>query len=368
MGDLRSFHGGRVFELAKKEGIDPKSFIDFSANISPFPIDEKIRQRIYSSIDELMFYPETQYGYIYKKLAGLHKINKNSIRLGNGAIDIIYKLANFFSILSLKNPKKTKVLIVEPSFSEYSKAFKTYENIDLLFYDMDEENLRLDEHIINILNEDILAVFVCNPNNPSSTLVDKNILDKMLKICKEKNIYLVLDECFMDFISNEEKFTCLYNIKDNKKLIILRSFTKLFSIAGLRFGYVLSSNEEVLNSLDKLSPQWNINTPALRAATEACSLYEHIKTKNINFIEKERLYLVEELKKFDIKIYKSEANFILFRANNKYEDLENYLFKKRILIRSCSNYRKLDKRYYRIAIREHKDNVKLIESLKEYFL
>ena len=361
---FRDFHGGKVLEISKKSNIEVGEFLDFSANISPFLMEKEIKEKLYNSIDDIVYYPETDYEDIYIKLASLHNINKAYIRLGNGAIDIIYKLAAF---LNLKKGKKRKVLFVEPSFIEYRKAFRIYEDIDLVYYDMDKENLKLDESILDILDNDMLAIFICNPNNPSSCLVEKEILNKILKKCKEKDIYLVLDECFMDFILEEDKYSLVSNIEENKKLIILRSFTKLFAVAGLRLGYTISSDRFFLKSMDLLNPHWNINTLALRVADLAADIYIDLKNKNLDLIEKERKYLIQELEDLKIKVYESKANFILLRLDKNYDDFEQYLLKYKILIRSCSNYRGLDGRYYRIAIRTHKDNVKLINVFKEYF-
>ena len=229
---FRDFHGGKVLEISKKSNIEVGEFLDFSANISPFLMEKEIKEKLYNSIDDIVYYPETDYEDIYIKLASLHNINKAYIRLGNGAIDIIYKLAAF---LNLKKGKKRKVLFVEPSFIEYRKAFRIYEDIDLVYYDMDKENLKLDESILDILDNDILAIFICNPNNPSSCLVEKEILNKILKKCKEKDIYLVLDECFMDFILEEDKYSLVSNIK-----FAFDSYTFIFKSSNSCIRYFLS--------------------------------------------------------------------------------------------------------------------------------
>lgn len=364
MTDNKIRHGGRVFEASEMLHSEENEILDFSANISPFGLDERIKDELTKSTDKLVYYPETKYRKLTKKISALKEINESFIRCGNGATDIIYKLANIFSVFCKKG-EKAKIVFCHPGFTEYESSFLAYET-EKTAYVMNKDSMRVERDILDLLTGDVTALYICNPNNPCACLIDKAVLSEILEECIKKNIYLVLDECFMDFVKDESN-SLVNRVEACSRLIILHSFTKLFAIPGLRLGYMLCSDSMILEKFDALSPTWNINTPAFLAGLRAIDLYDEIRAANLFYLEKERRYLSEELEGLGFKVYKSHTNFILFCLKNEKKDLESFLLKRKILIRCCADFYSLDKSYYRIAIRTREDNRRLIKGLKEYF-
>ena len=151
------------------------------------------------------------------------------------------------------------------------------------------------------------------------------------------------------------------NIYDN--LIIVKSLTKFFAIPGLRIGYSIMRNINFKEKVNKVSPAWNINILAEIATKKVLSDEKYI-LNTINFMEKERDYLYNELRCLNrIKVFKPSVNFIFFKLEEDI-DLKNELLAKNILIRSCDNYHGLNENYYRVAVRSHDENIKLITALK----
>lgn len=204
-------------------------------------------------------------------------------------------------------------------------------------------------------------VFICNPNNPTGELVSIELLEKILKRCREKDVMLVMDECFNDFIEEPERYTMKSYLKDNKNLFILKAFTKIYAMAGLRLGYGLSSDESLLKKMTSVSQPWAVSIPAQIAGVQALKEKEYLK-KTEELIRKESNYLKEALKKLNMKIYGSKANYIFFKDNDN-QELKAYLESRGIMIRDCSNYIGLTKGYYRICVKEHKDNERLINEI-----
>ena len=169
-----------------------------------------------------------------------------------------------------------------------------------------------------------------------------------------------MDESFLDFIDDD--FSLISCIEEYKNLIIIKSLTKFFALPGLRIGYGLSSNKELCEKISKMFPAWNINILADISA-RVCLKDEKYIAETIDFMEKERIYLYNELKKVNyLKVYEPSVNFIFFKINKSME-LKKELLKRNILIRSCSNYRGLDERYFRIAVKGHEENIKIINAL-----
>lgn len=355
MSYTENLHGGKIIDLIKDS---KEKYIDFSANINSYGLDKRIKKEIVLTVDNIKHYPSTNYKKLSEKICYIHNIDKDFIHLGNGASDLIYRLAVCFFLL--KN-NKLRISLPYPSFIEYEKSFEAFDNIEKSYYRLDfDKPFNLEE--LNLANTDI--IYICNPNNPSSTLISKKKLFDLANRCKKQKIFLIIDECFMDFVNNEEEYSLISEIKNNKYIIILRSFTKIFALAGLRLGYILSSNKDILTKMDNLFPTWNINSLAFVAGNFACEIYDDIRKKVLISIEKERVYLTKNLKKLNFKVYESKANFILFK--NFYDiDLEKELLKNNILIRSCANFKGLDKTYYRIAIKSRKENRILIKFLGE---
>lgn len=309
---------------------------DFSANINPLGMPENVRKALAESVDVYESYPEPYSERLVSAIAEYEKVPSEKIVCGNGASDLLYR------IISVIRPHRA--FIEKPSFSEYEKALSEY-NCE----------------IITEFSDDVDIIILGNPNNPTGMTIDKKNMEKICSICAEKNIYFLCDECFLDFVRNGRNKSA-FNFM-NSRIIILKAFTKIYAMAGLRLGYAVFGDSELAEKVKYSGQCWSVSVPAQIAGTEALKETDYI-SRTVSLIESERKFLTANLKKLGIKAYKSETNFILFYTD---KPIDKLLETKKIRIRNCENFEGLGKNYFRIAVRTHKENAILIKTLEEIF-
>ena len=340
-------HGGDIYSKAYR--------LDFSTNINPFGMPESLKQAAIKGIDASIHYPDVQCRELINAIAKKEEIPSDWIICGNGAAELL------FSLVSAKKPQKA--LLVSPGFAEYEQALNTV-NCDIRYYELSKERgFLLGEEYLESLQQDLDIVFLCNPNNPTGLLIPTELLKKIVDICKEKQIFLVLDECFLEFVSDELMNPQKKILKEMPNLFILKAFTKMYGMPGLRLGYGLCSDIPLLEQMHQMTQPWNVSVPAQFAGVAACKETDFVLKTRI-YITQEREYLSNELKRLKFTVYDSQANYIFFEAPKNLWDLCE---KENILIRDCSNYHGLTKGYYRIAVKTRQENEELIQVLSKYY-
>lgn len=341
-------HGGDIYTYMSKTGIVP---LDYSANINPLGLPEPVKRVLADNIDSFSPYPDIHCRRLARAMSEFEKVDESFLLFGNGAADIIFK-----TVYALK-PKSA--LLLAPTFAEYEIALANT-NCRINYHHLyEKDEFALTEDIIGKI-KGVDIVFICNPNNPTGMVTPKELIYKIAEKCTSENAYLVLDECFMDFVEGSQKYSFKEFIGRFDNVLILKAFTKIFSMAGLRLGYCISSNKGLLESINKAGQPWSVSTPAQLAGIAACGEKEHVK-KTVHMIRKEREFLYGELKAAGLKPYESYANYILIKGER---DLYDRLLKEHIIIRRCSNYIGLDDSFFRIAVKMRKDNEKLIGAIK----
>lgn len=337
-------HGGDIY--------NHKEVLDYSANINPLGISDRVMEAAKNGIAKSIHYPDIGCKKLRKKIAKEENTSENFILCGNGAADLI------FSFVTAAKPKKA--LLIAPTFAEYEAALKTV-CCDIAYHHLIEQNdFKVDHNIINCITEDTDVLFLCNPNNPTGQVTSKELLIKIANQCKDMNCYLIIDECFNDFLDIPQEVTMKLEINKYSNIIILKAFTKMYAMPGLRLGYCMSSNILLLEQMESATQPWNVSLPAQEAGIAALKEKDYvIATKKL--IKAERSYMIKELEKMGIRIIGSKANYIFFYSNI---ELYKTCLKNHILIRDCSNYRGLKKGYYRIAVRKPEENKRLIQVLK----
>lgn len=346
-------HGANVDEMAKLYGKDPKEIIDFSSNINP-KVLPNLEKYILRGLDECRNYPDINYTNLRKNISKYININPNFIISGNGATEIIYLL--------MKSIKK-RLAIINPTFSEYRRSAKL-NNIDIIDLELDSNNnFKLDIDTVKNKIEKFDSLFICNPNNPSGNVQD---LKELVCLLNENNKMLIIDETFMEFVENENEYSLVKYIESNKNIFIIKAVTKFFGMPGLRLGYGLTSNSKIMDKIYEYKEPWTINSFADMLSNFIFEDKDYIRNSK-EFYIKERKYMLQELKDIrNIKVYDTDANFILIKLYKKIADeLKKDLFKRgNILVRDASNFIGLDDSFIRIAIKSHEDNKILIENIK----
>ena len=349
-------HGGNLDELSRNFKLNKESLIDFSANINPLGINNKVKEAMINALEEVERYPDITYFDLKSSISKFEGVESEDLILGNGAAEVIFNLVRAI------NPKK--VLIPAPTFGEYEEAALSVNSKISYFYLREEKNWSIDEEINEYINNDIDMVFICSPNNPTGTITNKETIINIAKKAKETNTVVVIDESFLDFVKEANKYSAINLLEEYTNVFIIKSMTKLFAIPGIRIGYGICKNKDIVRKLKSVSVPWNINILAEKAAIYSLKEREYVN-KTIAYIEEEKSYLYNELSKFsDIKAFMPSVNFIMFKLEKEI-DLKLELMKENIIIRSCSNYEGLNNTYYRVAVRKREENEKLIKVLKK---
>lgn len=353
-------HGGDIYGTGERLGIACHEVIDFSANISPLGLPEAVREAVILELDNAAHYPDVCCRRLRRAIAGrLSEENKTEILpemilCGSGAADIIYRL-----VFALQ-PKQA--LIVCPAFVEYEAALSCVD-AKIVSYMLNRDDFLIGEDILPMITEDIDMIFVCNPNNPTGTLTKKELLIKIAGRAKKMGAYLIVDECFLDFVENGIDYTMAGEISRFKNMVILRSFTKMFAMPGLRLGYGICGDRELLLKLAAYGQSWAVSTAAESAGLAALTQADYERKVRF-YVDGERQWLYKKLEALGIAYIKSYANYILIRVPGE-EKLYEKLLHYGIMIRRCENYVNLDNDYYRIAVNSREKNECLIRALEE---
>ena len=342
-------HGGKIPVKNSDHNI-----IDFSSNITPLGIPNFVKLIIQKNLDKVQFYPDPKSENVISSLEKYTHLSKSNIVVGNGAIEILYNFC--FAFLS----KTTKVLIHVPTFQEYETAVKL-SNCKISYFKSLNLSTNIDSFISQIPKNG--CIFLCNPNNPTGKLLSKKELLSIIIVAKKLKTIVFIDECFIELVPKSNESLISY-VKKYDNLFILRSLTKSFGLPGLRIGYACGS-KEIIKILQKIKIPWSVNSLAQDAANAVIKNISHIKKSNL-IIQKELKYLEDNISILNgFECISSSTNFILIKTKNDSTKLQTKLLKNKILIRDCKNFRGLDNHYIRIAVKSHKDNVKLVKALEK---
>lgn len=360
------FHGGNIYKIFREKNID--KILDYSSNINPYGLPENLKKEIFEKLFVLERYPDPDYIELREKIAEKNNLNIENIIVGNGATEIIFL---FMKILSPK-----KVLIVSPTFGEYERAIKAStlanDSLEINYFELKEtENFVLNiKNLETELENNYNLLILCNPNNPTGQFLKLKKLEEILKICEQKNTKLFIDEAFVEFVEDWENESII-NSKENKEnLFVIRAFTKFFAIPGLRLGYGICFNNNLLKKMLEKKEPWSVNNIADLAGKTVLDDENYIQ-KTKEWIKDQKKYMYENLNKIEgLRAYKTEVNFILLKIEDNLlkkgldvKNLRKKMLEKGILIRDASNFIYLDKHYFRLAIKDKLNNEKVIETL-----
>ncbi|MEG1662007.1 MAG: threonine-phosphate decarboxylase, partial [Clostridiales bacterium] len=322
-------HGGDIFTHAQVNA-------DFSVNLNPLGMPAQVKQAIAAHIDDYSAYPDPQCRALIKALAQKELVPESYLLCGNGAADLIIRLC------LATRPKL--VVVCAPTFSEYEKSAEL-SGAKVIYHQLrEEEGFQLNERILDTLSAEQDILFLCNPNNPTGALIDQQLLQKIAVKCLALQIVLAVDECFLDFTQG---FSVKSLLNEYENIVIFRAFTKLYSMAGLRLGYVISANPKIIAQVTDFGQSWSVSAPAQVAGLAALSV-PGWQEKTIEMVARERCFLAAGLTELGLTVFPGAANFILIKSEKL---LFASLLARGILIRSCANFPGLDQRYFRLGVK-----------------
>jgi len=348
-------HGGDVYRNAVT--------MDFSVNINPFGMPEACRQAAVEGVRCSESYPNPRAQELKSAISVQTGVPAEQLILGNGAAEVLMTV--------LRAVAPDRCLLPVPSFFEYERAACACGAEPDYLPLNEEEGFSFSGNFLRTVAEKIrnsavqgkkTAVVVGNPNNPTGREIPEPILRELLEECVRNEATLVLDESFLPFLA--EGLTVpgveLTEEKPEKfpKLVVIRSFTKIYAMPGLRLGYAIVGDAAVGERAEQLIQPWNVSLPAQMAGVAALRDENYLK-QSLPEVRRQREWLEKELSSgLTEKVYPGSAPFLLFRSR---EDLKERFLEHGVLIRSCADFRGLDRNMFRIAVKREEENRKLIE-------
>lgn len=341
--------------MAEEYHISPREVIDFSAAINPWGYSFGVVEVIKNRLESIFHYPDPECRKLTFALSEHLGAKPGMIVAGNGATEIIY--------LAMKALKPQRAVIPVPVFTEYERALRLAGGRPEFLYLKETDNFTLDIDRLMKRAREAQMIVLCNPNNPTGGILPGGKLQKIVVEAEKMGKIVMLDESFIDL---QPHCSLVESVRDNDNLFILRSFTKFFSIAGLRLGYGIGG-ERLMAKVKSVRQPWTVNSLAQVAGIHIVKNMKKVDELREK-IEKEREFLFENFNKIKgIKPYPSRANFILLNIEAPFSssDLTCRLAKKGILVRDCSNFQGLSNRFIRVAVRKRGENEKLLYHLSQ---
>jgi threonine-phosphate decarboxylase len=348
------YHGGNIYEHNRR-------VIDFSSNINPLGVPKGFEKSIADNINKFSVYPDREYMAMRERIAKYLEVNSiDKIIPGNGAVDIIYR--------ALEVMNYSRLYISLPTFAEYKRAGERVnmkvEELDI--YDDDFQNIKLDYIFDKV--EEKSVVLLCNPNNPTGTLIPRAHIAKLLAKLESMNSFLIIDEAFIEFAPGFKNASMVEFVDKYDNLLIIRAATKFFGMPGIRLGYGVSSNLNLVKKIKDSMEPWSVNTAAEIAAESIFDDQEYIKN-TLKWINEERARFYDELSKISsIKVYESSSNFFFINVLDEKIDaygLQEELLKYDILIRLPKGFNGISRFNFRIAIKDKQSNDLITSALKK---
>ena len=327
-------HGGDVYR-------NPIEY-DFSVNVNPLGMPLASIQAAHEGIVLTGRYPDYRAEQLCRAIAKAKNMPADRIIPGNGAAELLYALGQTIP---------GKALTIAPTFTGYAEAVAA--GGGEMCYAGDEQEL------LAKLDDSIRLVFLCNPNNPTGTLFTREQILRVLAKAEALQAYVCVDECFLPFLEEEASYSMLPYLAKHPRLLVLRAFTKIYCMAGLRLGYLACGDAELQAKIRAKIQPWNTSIPAQMAGIAALSDTEYLAKTREN-LQEERAYLVPRLRELVAEVYDGYGNFLLFRDET---DLKEQMLDVGVLIRACDDFAGLDDTYFRIGIRSHSENQEFIRRL-----
>ena len=355
------FHGSDLEKIEEIYHIKKEDITSFSANVNPLGISPLLRDTLAKHVDAITSYPDREYTQLRKSICAYTGANFENIIVGNGSTELIS--------LFIQTTHPKKALILGPTYSEYEREI-SLEGGHTLYYPLKEENnFQMDvEDFCNQLNDSLDLLVLCNPNNPTSTAVARKDMRKILDCALQYGISVMVDETYEEFTPEGSKISSIPLTNNYNNLIVLRGISKFFAAPGLRLGYAVTGNPDLLKYINTKKNPWTINSLAEIAGCIMFSDKDYInKTKALITGERQRMY--DTLSSWKtVKVYPSCTNFLLVRILR--EDVTSdmvfdHCIRKGLMIRDCSTFPFLDSSYIRFCVMSPEKNNELLEAFRE---
>lgn len=355
------FHGSDLEKIEQIYGIKKEEIISFSANVNPLGISSHLRSSLSANLDAITTYPDREYKALRSCIAEYADTQIENIIVGNGSTELIS--------LFIQNYNPKKAMVLGPTYSEYEREITLGGGTTLYYPLKEEQDFQMDVNdFCSHLNDGLDLLVLCNPNNPTSTAINSAQMRQILDACLQFGIFVMVDETYVEFTDTADHITSIPLTNYYTNLIILRGTSKFFSAPGLRLGYAVTGNQDLIKQMNTRQNPWSINSLAEIAGRLMFQDKEYVqKTQELIKGERDRLYHL--LSGWDtLKVYKPMGNFLLVRilkSSVNADTLFEHCIRKGLMIRNCSTFPFLDNSYIRFCIMRPEENDRLMEAFKE---
>lgn len=354
------FHGSDLEKIERIYGIPRESIISFGANVNPIGLSKNVKEEIIKNLDIISSYPDREYTALRQSIGEYCSVSPSQVLIGNGTTELISLLIGHM------HPKKT--LILGPTYSEYERELSFSKSTQEYFHLNHNRGFCLDlPGFLERLKKGYDLLIICNPNNPTSSAIRTEDMREILKACAATGTFVMIDETYVEFVPDIKTVTAMKFTVDYDNFMILRGISKFFAAPGLRLGYGVTGNKELLERIKKHQIPWSLNSIGAFAGERLFKDTAYIEATR-SLILSERTYMLNELKTIDtITVYEAYANFILIQLLKEgitASGLFDACIKQGLMIRDCSSFQCLDGEYVRFCIMKPDANRRLLEVLK----
>ncbi|MFH1135887.1 MAG: threonine-phosphate decarboxylase [Pseudomonadota bacterium] len=351
---MTDLHGGAVFAAARELGRPWEDILDFSANINPLGFPPGLGEHLFSLFEQVKHYPDPLAEAWRRELGDRLGLDPGLIIPGNGTTPLMHLLVRVI--------RPQRPVIVIPAFAEYDQALTRAGITPLMTACRPEDDFDLTSEALDrvfSLRPDL--VFLANPTSPAGRVLDRGLLEKVFFLAEKNNAWIVLDEAFIDFT----RAPSLANrVVEYPRLMVLRSLTKIFSLPGLRLGY-MTVPPSLAGLFWEVVEPWSLNVLALAAGTY-CLDQDEFTARTRDMVAGERTWLSERLG-FLGRTTPGEANYLLVKLEQPgwtVPDLAAGLRKNGVLIRDCASFQGVLQGYFRTAVKTRAENMVLVETAR----
>ncbi len=354
----QAFHGSDLEKAEQIYGIKKEDIIPFAGNVNPLGISPLLKQSMASHLDAVCEYPDRDYKELRTAIGQYAKVPAEDIIPGNGATELIGLI---FQLLRPKN-----ALILSPTYSEYTREITLAGGSYQEYFLKESTNFQLEmDALKSRLTPDVDLFAFCNPNNPTSSALNRDEIREILEHCQRQQIFVMIDETYVEFAPDVQQISAASLISEFKNLMILRGTSKFFAAPGLRLGYGICSDPVLREKLEAIKNPWTIHTLAAVCAGSMFADQDYIKrTRELISGERDRCLKVLSAVP-GIKTYPAYGNFILVRLLNGTTSLEMFerCIKQGMMIRDCSSFNGLEGEYIRFCMQRPEENDRLLKIL-----
>ena len=353
------FHGSDIEKICEVYHLKQENIVKFGANVNPLGLSENVKKKLASHLDILSSYPDRDYISLRNTISDYCNVPADFILPGNGSSELIALL------IQERNPKHT--LILGPTYSEYSRELSFSGSTQEYYHLREEDNFILDiDDLCQTLDGKYDLLIICNPNNPTSSAISTEDLRKLLAFCSEKNIFVMIDETYVEFAPDIQAITAVTLTREFTNLMVLRGVSKFYAAPGMRLGYGITRNLEFLKKMKEKQVPWSLNSLGALAGELMLKDQEYIsQTRTLILSERDRLlHALSQIPTY--KTYPAYANFILLKIQKPgltSYDVFDACIRQNLMIRDCSSFECLDGEYIRFCIMNLEDNTRLLNIL-----